>query len=290
MNISQSLDRDIVRYGIIVGVIYQSYQTLASLYPVFLPQNGLINIVISILLLLLLVLIQNKKDINWIALSLHLLAFTGFTYFWINYGGMAGAVPGFLCAYITFIVMTTRSYFRGAAIFLFFGFLFVMLTMPERVGMSTYSEPQKVVPRQALTDYLIIGGIMVAFVYYFKSKFSFYQREVSKRFHQLNKSANTLHSQNQELGTSEEETRAINENLESIVQERAHQMEVINKELTEYAFINAHMLRGPLCRIIGLINLMEKESRTYDRDQINRLKEMAEQIDLKVRDINRVLN
>ena len=63
-----------------------------------------------------------------------------------------------------------------------------------------------------------------------------------------------------------------------------------NVSLAEYAFINAHMLRGPLCRIIGLINLMEKEPDQYPTDQLAHLKSIAQEIDKRVREINTVIS
>ena len=52
---------------------------------------------------------------------------------------------------------------------------------------------------------------------------------------------------------------ASNESLESKVQERTRVLNEQNQKLTEYAFVNAHLLRGPLCRIMGLSELIKSE-------------------------------
>ena len=62
---------------------------------------------------------------------------------------------------------------------------------------------------------------------------------------------------NKELKKSNEEIRNINLNLENHVKERTNHLELQNKQLSEYAYINAHLLRGPLCSILGLIHLLE---------------------------------
>ncbi len=62
---------------------------------------------------------------------------------------------------------------------------------------------------------------------------------------------------NNELKKSNEEIRNINLNLENHVNERTQHLEIQNKQLSEYAYINAHLLRGPLCSILGLVHLME---------------------------------
>ncbi len=63
---------------------------------------------------------------------------------------------------------------------------------------------------------------------------------------------------NKELKTSNEEIRSINLNLENHVIERTQNLESQNKQLMEYAYINAHLLRGPLCSILGLVHLLER--------------------------------
>jgi hypothetical protein len=47
----------------------------------------------------------------------------------------------------------------------------------------------------------------------------------------------------------------LNRNLEEKVSDRTKELQVKNEKLVQYAFINAHILRGPLCRIKGLYNL-----------------------------------
>jgi hypothetical protein len=47
----------------------------------------------------------------------------------------------------------------------------------------------------------------------------------------------------------------LNRNLEQKVNDRTKELQVKNEKLVQYAFMNAHMLRGPICRIKGLYNL-----------------------------------
>ena len=43
---------------------------------------------------------------------------------------------------------------------------------------------------------------------------------------------------------------------------RTHELEAQNRQLTEYAFINSHLLRAPLARVLGLSNLLILEQNT----------------------------
>jgi len=66
--------------------------------------------------------------------------------------------------------------------------------------------------------------------------------------------------QNVLLQSQNEEITSINENLESMVKKRTQELEQKNKQLTEYAFINSHILRAPIARLSGLFNIFKMES------------------------------
>jgi hypothetical protein len=58
---------------------------------------------------------------------------------------------------------------------------------------------------------------------------------------------------------SGEELRQINESLNLQVQHRTQALINQNKKLLQYAFLNAHKVRSPLARILGLVNLIGHE-------------------------------
>ena len=76
---------------------------------------------------------------------------------------------------------------------------------------------------------------------------------------------------------------ASNESLESKVQERTSVLNEQNQKLTEYAFVNAHLLRGPLCRIMGLSELIKSEKCA---DEISKL---AIMLDSSVKELDDVV-
>jgi|GEM_PF-1314425 len=285
-----NLEKDILQYGLLVGISYQLYQTLMSFFPQLSTQLALFNMLIALILILLYLLVQRKGAHPVLLLMLHVSALTGFTFFWKNYGGMSGTVPSFFCLYTAFIIVCSHGITRGVIIIFLGSVLSIYFLFPGLLGMESFHEPSKINPLQRNVDYIIVAGLIVAFTLYMKRKFLFYRERVSKRYRQLDQIAKTLHGQNVELATRQEETRAINENLESMVEERALQIENKNKSLAEYAFINAHMLRGPLCRIIGLISLMESEPDRYPAQQLAQLKSIAQEIDLRVKEINSVVS
>jgi GAF domain-containing protein len=96
--------------------------------------------------------------------------------------------------------------------------------------------------------------------------------------------------QNQILIQQKEWIDTINQSLEARIKERTQKLEWQNQQLAEYTFINAHHLRGPLCRIIGLVNLMEiPEYHHETSDFIAKIRVATEELDSVIRTINQRL-
>lgn len=74
---------------------------------------------------------------------------------------------------------------------------------------------------------------------------------------------------NQLIEIQKEELTAINETLEATVNVRTTLIEEQNKKLRDHAFYNAHMLRGPFCRIKGLLLLQSLPQAQADLPKIN---------------------
>jgi len=67
-----------------------------------------------------------------------------------------------------------------------------------------------------------------------------------------------------EIAQKSDEIRLQAEEIKALMKlrdrnkDRTYELEIKNKALEEYAFINAHKLRAPLARILGLVHLMKK--------------------------------
>jgi ABC-type multidrug transport system fused ATPase/permease subunit len=79
-----------------------------------------------------------------------------------------------------------------------------------------------------------------------------------------------LSETNQSLQVVNQKMANLNDALEMKVQERTEEIEQRNEKLESYAFYNAHKLRGPYCRILGLISL-RKIVEVEERQEIDRL-------------------
>jgi two-component system sensor histidine kinase/response regulator len=97
-----------------------------------------------------------------------------------------------------------------------------------------------------------------------------------------------IQAKNEELRTSEEELLAsgeelkqINENLNALVEHRTQTIINQNKRIIHHAFINAHKVRSPLARILGLVNLIghEAELNKNGQELLKHLNQSAAELD-----------
>ena len=73
--------------------------------------------------------------------------------------------------------------------------------------------------------------------------------------------------------------------------ERTEELEHQNKQLTEYAFINSHLLRAPLASILGIINLLKGTKLTEDqKEYIEYLSQSSTDLDEVIGKINKTLD
>jgi signal transduction histidine kinase len=91
----------------------------------------------------------------------------------------------------------------------------------------------------------------------------------------------------EQLLASSDELRVINENLNQLVEHRTTALFDQNKKLRQHAFINAHKVRSPLARILGLVNLIGHEIQMHDKgdELLNHLDLSAKELDAILREV-----
>ena len=112
--------------------------------------------------------------------------------------------------------------------------------------------------------------------------------QIRSKNNELLDKQNEIESLNEELHSSNEELTTMNESLELAVNERTKELEQQNVQLTEYAFINSHLLRAPLSRILGLCNLLNS-SEKQDPVLYQALIKSSVELDTIIRKISELL-
>ena len=82
---------------------------------------------------------------------------------------------------------------------------------------------------------------------------------------------------------------SLNAHLEESIKERTWKIQVQNEALVKYSYANAHHLRGPVARLLGLANLSRIQTNLSSMEIITRMEEQALEIDEVVKQINKDL-
>lgn len=115
-------------------------------------------------------------------------------------------------------------------------------------------------------------------------------KEIRSQNHQLSEKNREIASLNNQLLTANRELAHANETLEEAVRQRTAELKKQNTQLTEYAFINSHLLRAPLARVLGLLQLIRLEDLPVrDKQLVEALFTSANELDTLVRNISEML-
>jgi signal transduction histidine kinase len=100
-----------------------------------------------------------------------------------------------------------------------------------------------------------------------------------------------LKDQHEEISAINTKLEEYNQHLEERVHDRTIELEAKNRGLTEYAFINSHLLRGPLSRILGLLHLLQiSEASPKEKEIIGHLYSASKELDEVVARINKAID
>jgi signal transduction histidine kinase len=89
----------------------------------------------------------------------------------------------------------------------------------------------------------------------------------------------------------ENQIYAMNNSLEKIIEKRTTELMERNVQLSQYAFMNSHKVRGPLARILGLLTLWKENITDEEREEIHfKMDHAAHELDEVVSEMNRKLN
>jgi tetratricopeptide (TPR) repeat protein len=134
-------------------------------------------------------------------------------------------------------------------------------------------------------------SLVVIVLVYFSVNLWRRHKTITELNKELKDKSDEVLAQAEELRASNDAMEAINSNLEKLVEERSRQVLDKNQKLLEYAFFNAHKVRGPLARILGLINLMNIEPAQSEQKKYSEmLHDASKELDKSIKEINTVLD
>lgn len=134
--------------------------------------------------------------------------------------------------------------------------------------------------------YLILFFILVYATTILKHQYDTIYLKLNEANKTLELRSKDVSIKNDDLMQMHEELNAINQNLEEIVNDRTEKLRIRTQKLIKYGFNNAHHLRGPVARLLGLIYIRKLETEPDNDFFFSHVEEQAQQIDQVVKHIN----
>lgn len=144
-------------------------------------------------------------------------------------------------------------------------------------------------PITAAITYSTLYFIIIYASAILKSSYDRIHQDLQNTNLELTEKSNEVLAQNQELHQVKDSLNALNEDLERIVNERTEKIKIQNEILVKYNYSNAHHLRGPVARLLGLASIYELDSNLEPKFIIEKMVHEANEIDAVVKQINDVL-
>lgn len=241
---------------------------------------GLVNLVT---LVIMITLLNRYKILCFVVLHMMFLVTCCFT--WSSSGGYQGIIPYALIAMSAFAIFTSHGLLLTLTL-LAYVFVTIYLTQSAYTPLEL-TEPALVTQ----LNFLLCMFLLVRLCIFAKNRFiryGEYIRSVNKR---LDASASVLKEQALQLKEQSEQLIRLRSDLESKLALRLLEREEKQAMLSKFAHVNAHHVRGPVARILGLIALLERESLSGDGQRfVQEVKTDALEIDGVIRKINEVLS
>lgn len=182
--------------------------------------------------------------------------------------------------YIFYVIGLLPLLFFHRAIHYISLFLISMITMLVMQHVYTLIEPVAVIKEGFIFYWNVFftGALLFFIMYVFKTG---YERTQKK-----------LLEQNDMMLQQKEEIEGINNNLAQIIVDSTQKMKDQEARITKFAYINAHKVRSPLARIIGLLNLisLENNKATVFEDYLPILRSNADELNDQLQEVSQTLN
>ncbi len=119
-----------------------------------------------------------------------------------------------------------------------------------------------------------------------KTNYDRIHRHLSDRNIELAEKSDQIAAQNERLLQIQHNLNALNTGLEKAVNERTATIRLQNETLLRYSYTNAHHLRGPVARLLGLASIYKLDPDTDPDFFIRKMVDQANEIDAVIRQIN----
>lgn len=133
--------------------------------------------------------------------------------------------------------------------------------------------------------YSILYFILTYASWILKLRYDEINKDLKSANIELRQKASEIETRNDELLQTQNNLNELNTDLEKKVNERTTQIRAQNEMLIKYSFTNAHHLRGPVARLLGLASIYNIDPGMDSRFLITKMIDEANEIDAVVKKI-----
>ncbi|HTF21844.1 MAG TPA: hypothetical protein VK658_27380 [Chryseolinea sp.] len=281
--IMTALEGRIFTYGLALCALFRLIRSInefstgqANLVLLF----GLGNLVV---LVLMMTLLRRQKILCYIILHLMFLTTTWFT--WLPSGGYQGIIPYAIIAMMALIIFTSHGVLLAVTLS---SYVWVTIYLTQGfAGELVVSEPILITQ----INFMLCTFLLISLCIFAKNRFLRYREYIQSVNKRLDASAAILKDQATQLRIHSNQLVKLRNDLEAKIEMKHLERDQKKAMLSKYAYVNAHIVRGPLARILGLIALIEHDKLPGDRKRyLEEIKSDALEIDSVVRKISQVLS
>ena len=294
MKSDKSINNDL-NYGVFTGLLGFGFIILLihSVYNLLeIPNIWLLFLDFIFLTILVVVFFVYKKHgiLNKLVVPILIFILIMLSVFYFFHGGYRGIILFYfiIIAYSYSVLLTDyrRNILLAFHTLLFAGLIVIQFYYPQLVWQTEYSNSDfhYLLGFVLAIAYIIYGGVIVRKDYERSSRVIHQQKmEAIEKSYEIQK-------KNEELNEKAFQIERINKRLNQMIEDKTARLEKQNYQLIEYAFFNSHKVRGPLARVMGLVELLKNVESNSDRNlYLEKLEESAEELDLDINEINKIL-
>ena len=274
---------NLFRFFLITGAI----STLSEIYYSFkVGRPILVSIIMTIFFVTILFLINRYRKLMLPAMLVIFSAtLIGVTVVFITQGGMLGMAPFLLIANLAIHTILFSGKLRITIMLIFMVMTIFLMYFTGIANITITGQDLVTNLNESFIPYMLF---MMGVLIYMKTMLSKAIRLNEQGKEELSRINSELQKRSDKLFSGQAELKALNENLEDMVSTQTDEIKTRNDELAEYAYVNAHLLRAPLTRVMGLTYLLNSQN-YLSKNKLERLKEKAEETDAIVKRINKIL-
>lgn len=275
-NVYRIYQRQVFRFGIILGALYLFLRLFHNL--LIQADRGILAINTGALIILCLLYLLHKKFFQLATTIFFLICLVLMGSVWNNYGGWNGPVPYTVMVLLIFICISTRGWVTP--------FLLICygLSIPFFKFFSTFPLNPNYSNLSLSMDFLINTILLISITLFLKQKFNGNKAAIRSASEQIQDSKEELLLQSKLLLSQQKEIVDLKKQRKRLLDVKKIEVKEAADQLTHYGFMNSHILRAPLAKILGVVDLIKlNHPDDPETDQLNQIMAKAKDMDLEIK-------